>query len=375
MTDQRMLWIRNLDNLCANAAWAVEAELGSELHIPGFLDYENGALLCGLITHRPDRAGLYKYLLRLRSPGPVEVDDTQLRAKNPRGYVFRDGPIGEVVALLSFRLQARFFLLSTAARGLSPYDFPARTESTILQGRVGRNLDSVVFSDAPRNLTIDLPQFLDEVRLIPAKQHLETVVAANHYARALREIGIDEEMVFVRLVSAIERVSAKQPIPDDPLCGQSPDTFVGLDRLSPEQREEFDTMFRARRKKARFIAFLHEYSAGFWNDEPREPAFTHVTRESLAAVAAAVYDARSGYLHDGDPMYLSLGIGSSPGWHMDSSGDMIEQDRYFREKQKLPRADFFHRLVRHCLLARIKRLVQVNGATTPPLGHDSSEAD
>jgi len=197
---------------------------------------------------------------------------------------------------------------------------------------------------------------LDQIRSLPPKHHLEVAIAANHYLGALRELGINEEMVFVRLVSAIEGLATEQPIPDDPLNGQRIEDFVRVDTLSPEQVAELRKMLLTRRTKARFIAFLREHSTGFFDSERREPSHTQVTSDNLHAVAAAVYNARSGYLHNGDPMYLSR-MTEFPDWHMDPSFGMIWQGRSFTVEQKLPRADFFHRLVRHCLLLRIRELI------------------
>lgn len=73
-------------------------------------------------------------------------------------------------------------------------------------------------------------------------------------------------------------------------------------------------------------------------------------------MARAIYRARSGYLHSGDPMYLSPVSQVFPGWHMGASVGQTLQDRSFSKEQKLPCADFFHRLVRHCILARIEEM-------------------
>lgn len=361
--EKRMLWIRNLEAVAsAEATYLVEAELGSELQIPGLLSYADGAVLCGPATFEPDPTGLYKYVLRIQVPQSAEgpnVPEEALRQGTREGYLFREGPVGELVALFSLRLQARFFVLSTSVRGLTSHDLPLKTEFAPLRGPTRHRADAVVFSQADRNLCTDLLPFLDEVRSVPSKYHLEVAIAANHYARALREICVDEEMVFVRLVSAIEKMAAEQPIPDDPLNDKNLEQLVRVCELGAAQVEELRIMFRTRRAKSRFIAFVEKYSAGFLDAERREPLHTQVTPENLASVAAAVYDARSGYLHSGDPMYLSRPVAQFPDWHMDPSVGMTWQDRSFKAEQKLPRADFFHRLVRHCLLTRIRRLIEV----------------
>ena len=63
--EKRMLWIRNLEPVAsAKTTYVVEAELGSELQIPGLLSYADGVVLCGPATSKPDSTGLYKYVLR-----------------------------------------------------------------------------------------------------------------------------------------------------------------------------------------------------------------------------------------------------------------------------------------------------------------------
>ena len=198
--------------------------------------------------------------------------------------------------------------------------------------------------------------FLDEVRGLPAKHHQAFILAASHYGRALREIGVDEEMVFVRLVSAVESVAGDEQIDADPLSGRNLESLFRVEDLTLEAIEELKKTFEVRKTKARFLAFLDRNSADFFPEQPTGPPRTQVTHANLRAVASAVYNARSNYLHKGDPMYLSRWVASFPEWHMDSSVGMQLGDRYFREQDKLPRADFFHRLVRHCVLRRLREL-------------------
>jgi hypothetical protein len=355
-SDHEMHWVRTLNGLAARGAaeWIIEAELGSEILIPGQLTYEDHAIVLGPTTFGPDASGLYKYLLRLRcaTPGAPIAFDTIEKTSTRAGYLLPGGPVTELVALFSLQLQARLFLLSTTERALAPRHLPQKTEHVVLraEGNIPHR-DAFLFAPRDeRNIHTALPPILDTIRRIPAKHHLGLAVAAEHYARAVRTVGLDEELVFVRLVSAIERLMPKQAA--DSLS----EKLLAIDGLSDEEREELTLILETREAGARFIAFLDKYSAGFFENEAREPANTQVTPENLPVIAKAIYNARSGYLHNGDPMYLSIPIGASSGWHMDPSVGKWEQNRSFSAKQKLPRADFFHRLVRHCLLARIEEL-------------------
>jgi len=60
-------------------------------------------------------------------------------------------------------------------------------------------------------------------------------------------------------------------------------------------------------------------------------------------------------------MYLSRRMRRMDDFHSDPSVGAIEQDRRFTATQKLPYTDFFHRLVRHCILVWLDR--RVAGAT------------
>jgi hypothetical protein len=355
--DKRMLWLRGLDAVSQwpSGAFVLEAEIASEARIFGELSYGDGAVCLRPTTFEPDRRGLFKYVLRVQSADEPSADDRQVRATK-EGYAFPDGPIGELVALCSLRLQARLFLLSVTYRGPLGGDVPTfKTEFAPCPDRVDPRIDSVLFDESRRNFVSDVGPFLDEVRSLPAEFHLEFAVAAERYARALRTIGEDPELVIVYLVSAVERLAGRA-LPDDPLQGLSVEEIVRPGLLAPEQLEEFGKLLRTRRARQRFVEFIAQNSTDFLDNEKREPAHTQVTPANLRAVMAAVYDARSGYLHNGDPMYLSPRAPAFPDWHMDPSVGRYIQNRHLSERQKLPRIDFLHRLVRHCALNRMAEL-------------------
>ena len=355
-----MLWIRGLDTLSSNrSSYFVEVELGSEIDIPGALSFENDAILFSLATSRPDSSGLYKYCLRLSIPLENYTQKDFSKDCTRNGYVFKEGAVGELVSLFSLKLQARLFILSSITR-FGPNSLPIKTEYNPYRGLIGSDFDTVVFSNGNRHLHNDLFGFIRKIKKIPPKYHLEVALSANHYANALREIGLNEEMVFVRLVSAIETAAAHQSITSDPWEAKNLDEFIKTDDLNIEQINELKVLFQNRRSKSRFIAFLQKYSERFFDSEKREPEHTQVTPENLSKIAGAIYDARSGYIHNGTPMYLSRPNRFFPDWHMDCSVGIYLHNRFFKNEQKLPRADFFHRLVRHCLLSRIDELSAIN---------------
>jgi hypothetical protein len=359
-SDDRMLWIRNIEGgAVSNGYDSIEVEIGSECRINGVLDYDDGAILLGASTHDASHEGLYKYMMKLK----LRSLATEPRFGKRNGYLFSDGQIGELVALISLFLQARLYILSTTIGHLTSHGLPIKTEFRPLRVRFGGNIDPVVFSAADRDFATGLSNFLDQIRRVPSKYHLAVALSSNHYARSLREIGVDEEMVFVRLVSAIETAALDQAVINDDLSGKTPDELFRAENLTVSQIQELRKLLRTRKAKARFIAFLERFSSGFFEGMPVKPPHTQITPNNLASVAGAVYDARSDYLHNGYPMYLSHFMPAFPDWHMDPSLGMIWQNRSYTVDQKLPRADFFHRLVRYCLLSYFVSLVhELNGS-------------
>jgi len=55
-------------------------------------------------------------------------------------------------------------------------------------------------------------EFLDTVRTLDQKVHQDFILACHHYARAVKEVGFDAEMLFIRLVSSIETLSTNMPL-------------------------------------------------------------------------------------------------------------------------------------------------------------------
>lgn len=346
VTDQRMLWVRNVAGIAASGVrQTIDAEFASETRIFGGLEYAN-TFTVAATTLRPDTSGLWKYTLRLSYPEPPA---TTAKATK-QGYVFREGPVGELLAAMAFHLECRLFLVSTVDSQPGNNFAGLKTEYAFHRGVTGPAVDPVVFSSNERNFAKGLSPFLDLLLSIHPRHHFAVAMALSHYARALREVGVDDEMVFIRLVSAIEAVAEEEDGTPDPLMRKALAALAGPGVVGPDEREEFSKLLQTRKLKRRFIAFLVQHSVGFFRGGRWKAPHTRVTRKALPEVAGAVYDARSGYLHRGDPMYISRYWPEASSWQTDATVGMVWQSRRYTAKQKLPYAHFFHRLVRHCLL-------------------------
>jgi hypothetical protein len=353
MTDNRMLWVRNLEWLAAaTKPDIIECELGSEVEISGLLNLADGAILCAASTDEPDQAGLYKYLLKIKSASRPPLPPTS----STKGYVFKDGLLGELVALLSGFLEARFYILSVSWRSLTPSSLPRKREYSPLRRASNEGIDPVVFGKRERHFAQSLPDFLGRVGSVESKYHQRIITGFHHYARALREIAVDQEMVFIRLVSAVEAVAVDEVVTDDIFRDRSLEDLVK--ELPRAEREELVKIFEVRKTKARFVTFLERNSNGFFKGGVKAQS-TKIKKSQLPSICKAVYNARSAYLHRGEPMFLSQPLRKPQNWDMDPAGDMVMQGRRFPAQAKLPYPYFFHRLVRHCLLNYVNSLPSV----------------
>ena len=203
-----------------------------------------------------------------------------------------------------------------------------------------------------RNFAIGLVDFLDKLSDIKPIYHQELIIAFYNYARALREFGIDEEMVFIRLVSSIESFSGRIQLSNkqDLFSGIEFEEIIQTDRLSAHQQDELNMIFSVRKAKARFRTCIERYSKGFFTGGNFKAKQLRIKKADLPKTLDAIYDSRSGYLHRGEPMYLSRHMKGGQNWDIDPTAGMIIDNRLFSSKKKLPYSSFFQRLVRHCIM-------------------------
>lgn len=343
-----MQWVRHLAAFEAGEpTTVVHADVASEARVTGILNIGSEFLLVGPSTTQRDIDGLYKYDMLVRVPNGGSYEPG-----TRRGYAIQGDCVDEIAALLSLHLQARFYVLSTREGNLSAMGMSRRVERHNTRGQYGVAVDATVFSNEVRVLDAMTGELFRRVRHLPAQEHLSVALAVTHYAAALRELGVDHDMVFVRLVSAVEAIAAHEEVTDS-LSGYSLADLIRADALDQEMLDDLELALSARKGRLRFTSVLSRGGQSFLANEAREPAHTQVTPDNIADVVGAIYRARSAYLHEGTPMYHSTMGGLNPAWHTDPSVGIQIDQRTFRAKDKLPKASFFHRLVRHCVLEHI----------------------
>lgn len=329
--DNRMGLIRNfekLTNLKDNPEnYWVNYEIATEQRITGLLDYE-GYILGGLIVSPEDKLlnnKLYSYTLRMKFP---QIEPPYYRiAANKNGYFFPAGPIGELLSLLSLHYGIRFYQISTTQGELSEKSIPLRTQYNYVYFPAKPTICPDVLEQINNINWGSAKTFLDKTKTLVDTLHFPFIMACNLYLRGLREINVDAEMFFIRMVSSIEAIT---------------------ERLS---ENEFKRIIGVNKggKQYNFISFFNRFDKGFYKGGKYKARHCRIAKKDAPERLKAIYDARSRYLHEGESMYLSQ-IAGYKSWDMDPSQGMFIDNKKYTSEQKLPYISWFQRLVRHCLL-------------------------
>ena len=237
--DNRMGWIRNLEALASGCQqYTVEYELGSECQIPGLLDYADGKIICAAMSTEESKDSLWLYNLILHYPlGPHDYN----RIADEEGYYFKDGILGELLALMSVFFRCRFYFVSSRLLPENPsLGMTIKREYPFLRVKCNPGIHPPLFQSPNKNLAVEFQDFLHRVKKLNPELHQNFIVACHHYARAVKEVGVDAEMVFIRLVSAIETLSTDMLLDqkDDKLEKQGVTDLIERSTLPNELKNE-----------------------------------------------------------------------------------------------------------------------------------------
>lgn len=352
--DNRMGWIRNIEKIKESnvSSDCYEYEIVSECKISALLDYDNGSILFSIFSPEKDEKGLYHYYLRIKYAKRQYNQNA-----NRKGYYFKDGILGELLGILSLFFQCRFYLTATCHGEFTDHSIRTKIENNFLYYPCDHKIHPQVFSNNKALYSSRIHKFLDSTRSINPEYHQKFILACHLYSRALKEIGIDNEMVYIKLVSSIESLSQLIALEkkDDIFKGKSFDEIFKNINLEIEEKEGIKKTLEVRKSKKKFVRFIEKYSKGFFKGGNYKARHTKIKKMDLCKILSAIYDARSSYLHAGKPMYISnVPIGSSYGWDTEPSYGMIIDNRTIPVSEKLPYTYFFESLVRHCLFNFIK---------------------
>lgn len=353
--DNRMGWVRNLAKIEEEGAetYYTEYELVTECHVPSVLSYDNEAILCGGMTMSTDE-GLKHYLLKIKYKAYPEHNQNA----DTEGYYFEGGIAGELVSLMSLFLQCRFYQVAIYQGELTPSGIRTKMELPLLYKKCPATVHPTIFEQEGRTRRfIDVNEFLDQVRTLDPKYHHPFALAAHQYAIALRNVGVDEEMVFIRLVSAVEALSKYVELEpqEDPLAGKTLEEVIAAEHRSPKTIEAMGALFNTRKTSLKFRKFIRTHIGDSLPNVPpmENTGYKWITTENLDEILKRIYTARSKYLHEGQIMYKSMHMHGIKG-DFDPSLGMIIDNREFTENEQLPLPSPFENIVRTCLLNFVK---------------------
>jgi len=352
-----MGWIRNIEKIKKKGAktYIIEYEIATECHIAGVLNYMNGNILCGPLTMEKDQNGLYSYSLKIKYYQNEEFPQSDKR--NKKGYYFKDGIIGEIVSIFSLYFRCRFYLRATYSGELTGHGLRTKIENAFIYKSCNQFIHPQIFSSNNKNFAKGLNEFLDLIKSLKEKYHQRFILSCYHYARSLKEVGVDSEMIFIRLVSSIESLSKSIELnkKDDPLKDKKLKDIIKKDEFSKEISKELEKIFENRKAKLKFINFIVGNASGCLKGGNYKVKHCKIKKEQLPKILGAIYDARSGYLHSGESMYLSHVVKGEEKWDTDPTVGMFIDNRFFSASQKLPYAYFFEGIVRCCLINFLKK--------------------
>jgi len=370
----KMAWIKNLEGITEENSCVFVYEVASEIPFYGELCYVENQLEVirfVFLTTEKDKDNLYHYQLMLR------LKNFELSNKHSqKGYAFEKGVIGELLALFSVFLQTRFYLIARHSNikegslGIKFYYDEIDTYKKITH----RDFYQMFKRTKKDKRTLKhLNNFLDNIKKLDVKKHLDFILSCDYYLMALKEVGDkgeDEQISYIRLVSSIEVLAQnfklKNPLEgvlfDDLIISKDKKAVESLKKILNVNRSGKVTTLQPTRK---FIEFIKYYSKkGFFIGEKyKETDWTYkyiILKKNLSEHLENIYSARSAYLHSGKPMYLSNDYNVNDFRKIDISivcGEKIDRKKImFRSKDSskvrhlLPYLCWFESLVRYCLL-------------------------
>lgn len=355
--DNRMLFVRNLEKLektlFGDPFYLAEYEIASECYIGGVLHHKDSKIILSPLTIEKNSNGLYYYTVKITHARERATDYWKNAEKN--GYYFPNGIVGELIVLLSLYYRCRFYLTAIYAGELSATSIRVRTDCHFLYLPCDHKIHPHIFTEDGKNFT-RFGEFLDSFTTLDEKYHYGFILACYHYNKALKEVGIDAEMVYIRLVSAIEALSGfiKLAKAEDKLVNFDIGGLLKKSGLNDQDKAELKKVFDVRKSRQKFLKIIKLYSKGYLKGGHFSAPHCKITKKKLPSVLRAIYDARSNYLHSGLPMYVSRPMCGGEKWDTDPSAGMIVGNRKFEATQKLPYTYFFEGLVRSCLLNFLK---------------------
>ncbi len=325
-TDNRMLWVRSMESVeqvPIQSRYSESYELVSECEIRRRLWYRDGLIACSCLGASTYIDGIFTYELKFLLPNYQEERDENdeiISRASSEGY-FSRSRADEIISLLSLFLHTRFFEVQRRIGEHTANSIGVQhgKKFVYLPCRDSNQKKSHVFHSKDKDLW-PVAEMLEKVRRLNPDVHQKFYFAISNYADALRLIGFEDEIAYIKLVAAISALASTNT--------------PGQDR-----RE--------------FKGFIQKYGIGYFTARPGVE-WSWVNKDNLDRYLDTIYNARSRYLHAGIPMWIceeqdyfsEVGRGYDLGFAI----GRISDHRHWDEFDRVPSTLFFEGLVRECLI-------------------------
>lgn len=340
-----------------NNIYFTDYEILSEVHIGGILEYFDQSIICGWLSEK-NKGGLYSYLLRVKHTQKEYSFDKN--SYSTEGYFFREGLIGELLAIFSVYFQSRFFLSSITTGELSPQSIRDKHDYNFSYSKPEVCINYEMFSDQERNWTSSgLKEFLDKLLLIDTKYHQPLILAFYWYAEAIKEIWYNNELFYIKMVSCVEALLKFYPNVVPNKLSDKLTHLVSKDNFEEEEKKIVKNFIKNYWVQVKFINFIQHYSKWFTKGGRRKAEHCYIRKADIDDFLKRIYSARSAYLHEGKSMYISSSFRAKRAWKWDLSPgtDTYIDRRKLIGEDKLPCVRWFERIVNHSLKNFIKKIV------------------
>jgi len=218
-----------------------------------------------------------------------------------------------------------------------------------------------MFSSQKRNWCKDngLKDFLDLVIKVDQKYHQNLIRAFHWYSEAIKETGVDHQLFFIKMVSSVESLLSFVVNPLDSL-GVKLSKLIADNFFDETEKSNIESWLSNRNIRKKFENFYQTYSCDFTKTVPQNATHCYIGKEDVGKYVKRVYDARSGYLHCGKPMFISFDMRDegSGGFDLDPCLGKSVDRKEISGNEKLPRTRWFERITNYCLKNFIKEIVK-----------------
>ena len=354
-----MLWTNFITNeeIDVNNKEIFSIEFKTEMSIVGVGSMRNSNFLIGPTVESLVYGSTNLHTYEIKISHPINVSGpSRSSSRSKNGYYHVNGIPGEMSDLLSLFFHTRIYVTSNSQGELTENSIRSRQVTRVVRGNLPKWYTKHITNSNSKNF-VDFVDFLKNIENLPATKHQRFMNAFTNYNLALQQIGISQEMTFVRLVSAIESLSNKLPLDksENSIDKNKFQTF--LSTINDEnQKLEFKEIFTARKATQKFIKFIKNYSSEYILERTDIP-YGNITDDTVEDILSRIYRARSSYLHAGSAMFIS------EHWEdgrmdMDSAMGMSIGSKWFSENEKLPTLEFFEGLVRHCIVSYLNESIK-----------------